>query len=36
MGAGAVGNNVGGVQGHNERDFNTGGRDPRKTQKAIR
>ncbi len=36
MWAGAFGNNVGGVHVPNKRHFNTGGRDPRKTQKAIR
>ena len=36
MGAGAVGNNVGGVHVPTKRHFNKGGGDPRKTQKAIR
>jgi hypothetical protein len=36
MGAGAVGNNVGGVHVPSERYLITGGGGPRKTQKAIR
>ena len=36
MGAGAVGNNAGGVHVPSERHRTTGGGDPKKTQKAIR